>query len=549
MPAFIQQFVNSLTAIWAKMSPLQRIASVGGAVGLLAAVIGLSIWLSRPEYRVLYSNLGPEDASVVIKALQGDKVAYRITDNGATIMVPQEVVYDQRIKIAGEGGLVGQGIGFEIFDKVKVGQTDFVQKINYSRALQGELARTISQFPSVESARVHLVIPRRSLFVEERQSPSASVVLKLTRANIKIDQKEINAILNMMLMSVEGLDRAHVSITDTSGKVLYQPEEDSLAGITTTQMEYRQTVQRNLERRIEEMLQPLFGSGRVIAKVNADMDFSQKTIRRELFDPEKTAVRSEYRQEESQQGRANLEAGAPDVNFRGDGITGSVSDQSGTRESRTTNYEINKEEQQIVSNVGELRRLTVAVLIDGTYVKTDGTWTFMPRKSEELERVRQLVHNAVGLDTARGDALEVSSAPFTDSEPPKDPNFADMLADYAERLGKPLLNALLAFLFLMLIVRPVVLALIRPKVEAGEMVEGLEGLPAAEEQLALYEALEEAARAEDESSLDNADDEDDLMFKDIEALKAHIFSLSDNHMEQVVTLVRGWMKRDETVKA
>ncbi len=549
MPAFIQQFVNALAAIWAKMSPLQRIASVGGAVGLLAAVIGMSIWLSRPEYKVLYSNLGPEDASVVIKTLQGDKVAYRITDNGATIMVPQEVVYDQRIKIAGEGGLVGQGIGFEIFDKVKVGQTDFVQKINYSRALQGELARTISQFPSVESARVHLVIPRRSLFVEERQSPSASVVLKLTRANVKIDQKEINAILNMMLMSVEGLDRAHVSITDTSGKVLYQPEEDSLAGITTTQMEYRQTVQRNLERRIEEMLQPLFGSGRVIAKVNADMDFSQKTIRRELFDPEKTAVRSEYRQEESQQGRANLEAGAPDVNFRGDGITGSVSDQTGTRESRTTNYEINKEEQQIVSNVGELRRLTVAVLIDGTYVKTDGTWTFMPRKSEELERVRQLVHNAVGLDTARGDALEVSSAPFTDSEPPKDPNFADMLADYAERLGKPLLNALLAFLFLMLIVRPVVLALIRPKVEAGEMVEGLEGLPAAEEQLALYEALEEAARTEDESALGGGDDEDDMMFKDIEALKAHIFSLSDNHMEQVVSLVRGWMKRDETVKA
>ena len=549
MPAFIQQFVNALAAIWAKMSPLQSIASVGGAVGLLAAVIGMSIWLSRPDYKVLYSNLGPEDASVVIKTLQGDKVAYRITDNGATIMVPQEVVYDQRIKIAGEGGLVGQGIGFEIFDKVKVGQTDFVQKINYSRALQGELARTISQFPGVESARVHLVIPRRSLFIEERQSPSASVVLKLSRANLKIDQKEINAILNMMLMSVEGLDRAHVSITDTSGKVLYQPEEDSLAGITTTQMEYRQTVQRNLERRIEEMLQPLFGSGRVIAKVNADMDFSQKTIRRELFDPEKTAVRSEYRQEESQQGRANLEAGAPDVNFRGDGITGSVSDQTGTRESRTTNYEINKEEQQIVSNVGELRRLTVAVLIDGTYVKTDGTWTFMPRKSEELERVRQLVHNAVGLDTARGDALEVSSAPFTDSEPPKDPNFADMLADYAERLGKPLLNALLAFLFLMLIVRPVVLALIRPKVEAGEMVEGLEGLPAAEEQLALYEALEEAARTEDESALGGGDDEDDMMFKDIEALKAHIFSLSDNHMEQVVSLVRGWMKRDETVKA
>jgi flagellar M-ring protein FliF len=327
---------------------------------------------------------------------------------------------------------------------------------------------------------------------------------------------------------------------------LYQPEEDSLAGISTTQMEHRLQVQRNLERRIEEMLQPMFGSGRIIAKVNAEMDFSQKTIRRELFDPEKTAVRSEQRSEESQQGRSNLEGGSPDANFRGDGITGSASTQNGSRETRTTNYEINKEEQQIVSNVGDLRRMTVAVLIDGTYEKSNGAWTFVPRKAEELERVRQLVTNAVGLDKGRGDALEVSSAPFTDSEPPKDPNLADMLADYAERLGKPLLNALLAFLFLMLVVRPVVLALIRPKVEAGEMVEGLEGLPAAEEQLALYEALEEAAKTDEEVE---PEDDEVLVFKDVETLKAHIFTLSDNHMEQVVTLVRGWMKNDEAVKA
>lgn len=547
MPAFITQFVDAAKGFFGRMSLFQRIALAGGAVILLAGIIGLYLWLGRPEYRVLYSNLGPEDASHVVKTLQADKVRYQLVDNGATIMVPREVVYDQRIKIAGEGGLVGQGIGFEIFDKIKVGQTDFVQKVNYTRALQGELSRTISEFPSVESARVHLVIPQRSLFVEERQVPSASVVLKLTRPNVKPDQKETTAILNMMLMAVEGLDKGHISITDNGGKVLYQPEEDSLAGASSTQMEHRLQVQRNLERRIEEMLQPLFGPGRVIAKVNADMDFSQKTIRREFFDPEKTAVRSEQRSEESQQGRANLEAGAPDANFRGDGITGSVSDQNGSRETRTTNYEINKEEQQIVANVGDLRRLTVAVIIDGTYEKVNGAWSFMPRKQEELERVRQLVSNAVGLDKARGDALEVSSAPFTDSEPPREPNFAEMLADYAERLGKPLLNALLAFLFLMLIVRPVILALIRPKVEAGEMVEGLEGLPAAEEQLALYEALEEAAKA-DEDEQAEVEDDDELGFKDIEALKAHIFTLSDNHMEQVVTLVRGWMKHDETAK-
>ncbi|WP_297669763.1 flagellar basal-body MS-ring/collar protein FliF [uncultured Desulfovibrio sp.] len=547
MPAFIMQFLDAVKNIWGRMSKLQRVSVVGGTVVITAAVIGLSIWASRPEYRVLYSNLSPEDAGVVIKALQTDKVLYQLTDGGKTIMVPKEFVYDQRIKIAGEGGLVGQGIGFEIFDKVKVGQTDFVQKINYTRALQGELSRTISEFPSVESARVHLVIPRRSLFVEDRQSPSASVVLKLNRPNLKPDQKEINAILNMILMAVEGLDKMHVSITDNGGKVLYQPEEDSIVGANTTQMEHRLQVQRDLERRIEEMLMPMYGPGRVIAKVNAEMDFSQKTIRREMFDPEKTAVRSEQRSEETQQGRANLEAGAPDVNFRADGVTGSVSAQNGSRETRTTNYEINKEEQQIVSNVGDLRRLTVAVLIDGTYEKSNGEWAFVPRKAEELEQVRQLVSNAVGLDKTRGDSLEVSSAPFTDSEPPKDPNFAEMLSDYAERLGKPLLNALLAFLFLMLVVRPVVLALIRPKVEAGEMVEGLEGLPAAEEQLALYEALEEAAKTEEEE--EDAEDDDELIFKDIEALKAHIVTLADNHMEQVVTLVRGWIKEDETAKA
>ncbi len=548
MPAFLLNIANSSKAFWAGLSMPKRIALAGGSVALMAAIIGLSLYLSRTEYSVLYSNLGPEDANAIVKKLQSEKVKYQLADNGATIMVPKEVVYDQRIKIAGEGGLVGQGIGFEIFDKVKVGQTDFVQKINYTRALQGELSRTISEFPSVENARVHLVMPQRSLFVEERQSPSASVVLKLNRPHAKPDQKEIDAILNMMVMAVEGLDKSHVSITDNGGKVLYQPEEDSLAGMSSTQMEHRQQVQRNLERRIEEMLQPIFGPGRVIAKVNADMDFSQRTIRRETFDPEKTVVRSEQRSEETQQGRANLEAGAPDTNFRGDGITGSVSHQNGNRETRTTNYEINREEEQIITNVGDLRRLTVAVIIDGSYEKAEGAWNFVPRKPEELERVRQLVSNAVGLNAARGDSLEVSSAPFNDSEPPHEPNFGDMLADYAERLGKPLLNALLAFLFLMLVVRPVVLALIRPKVEAGEMVEGLEGLPSAEEQLALYEALEEAARTDD-SEIEAGDEDDELVFKDIEALKAHIFTLSDNHMEQVVTLVRGWMKQDEAVKA
>lgn len=548
MPNAFTQILTRAKELWGSISLTQRMLVAGIAVIMLAASIGMGIWLNKTDYRLLYSNLSPEDANKIVKMLQTEKVPYQLENNGTTILVPAPKVYDLRIKVAGEGGLVGQGIGFEIFDQTKVGQTDFVQKVNYMRALQGELARTISEFPNVDSARVHLVIPQRSLFVEEQQKPSASVVIKLKDPNKRPDQKEINAVLNMMLMAVEGLDRAHVSITDNSGKVLYKPEEDTLTGISSTQMEYRLRVQRDLERRIEEMLVPVFGPGRVVAKVNVDMDFSQKTIRRELYDPNNTAVRSQQSSEETQQGRANLESGSPDVNFRGDGITGSISTQNGSRETRTTNYEINKEEQNIIANVGDTKRLTVAVIVDGTYEKAENKWTFVPRSKEELQRVQLLVASAVGLDQKRGDMLEVSSVPFNDAEPPREPNMAEIIAQYADRLGKPLLNALLAFLFLMLVVRPVVLALIRPKVEAGEMVEGLEGLPAAEEQLALYEALEEAARAEEMGEGEESEDEL-LLFKDIEALKAHIFSLSEQHMDQVVAIVRGWMKHGEKARA
>ena len=338
MPNFFSDAVVKAKDFWGKISLTQRVFIAGLAVVIIAGFIGFTLWMNRPDYKVLYSKLSPEDANRIVKLLQADKVSYKLEDNGATVLVPGSKVYDLRIKVAGEGGLVGQGIGFEIFDQTKVGQTEFVQKINYMRALQGELARTISEFPSVESARIHLVMPHRSLFVEEQQKPSASVVLKLRDPSKKPDQKEINAILNMMLMAVEGLDKAHLSITDSGGKLLYQPEEDTLAGISSTQMEHKLRVQQNFERRIEELLSPIFGPGRVVAKVNADMDFSQKTIRREIFDPEKVAVRSEQRSEEAQQGRANLEAGSPDVNFRGDGITGSASTQNGSRETRTTNY-------------------------------------------------------------------------------------------------------------------------------------------------------------------------------------------------------------------
>lgn len=547
MNAHVQTAVDKTRDVWSRLGKVQRIAIVGVTALLFAIFAAFMLWITRPDYRPLYTKLSPEDANRVVNMLQTEKVSYRLEDNGSTVLVPADSVYDMRIKIAGEGNLVGQGIGFEIFDAVQMGQTEFVQRINYQRALQGELARTISEFPNVDSARVHLVIPQRSLFIEEQQSPSASVVVRLVDPSAKMSPREIKGMVNLMTMAVEGLDEGHVSITDSNGKVLFAPEDET-TGLNNAHLEYRLKLESSLEQRINELLSPVLGPGKMIAKVNATLDYSQRTIRREIYDPDTSVVRSEQRSEEQQTGRANLEGGSTDVNFRGDGLGGSLSSQEGNRESRTINYEINKEEHTIVGQMGEITRLTVAVAVDGTYTKTaEGSWEYTPRSEQELEQIRQLVANAVGFSAERGDTIEVSNMAFGESDIPVEPNAAELLAQFAERMGRPLLIAFISFLFLMLVVRPLVLALVRPKVEAGEVVEGLEGLPAAEEQYALYEAQEQEARAAEENAKALAESGEDSGYGlesglSLDDIKARALQLAERNIEQTVFVIRSWMK-------
>ncbi len=556
MPSFFTTQFDALRSLWDSFGRTQRVLfTTLVAVGIVG-ILGLAFWINRPDYRILYSNLGAEDTNRVVKILQTDNVPYQLAENGTTILVPVDQLYDLRIKIAGEGNLVGQGIGFEIFDEVKVGQTDFVQRINYQRALQGELARTISEFPHVESARVHLSVPERSLFIEEQQLPSASVVLKLSAVGRTLENREVQSIVNMLTMAVEGLEKERVSISDSAGNSLYFPDDSSLAGQSDAQREHQQRVERGIERRITELLTPVLGSNTVIAKVNAELDYSQRTIRRELYDPESAVVRSEQSSEETNIGSANLEGGSPDANFRGDGLTGSLSTQEGARETRTTNYEINKEEQNIISQVGEISRLTVAVVVDGTYTTDPATeeMVFTPRSEEEMDRIQALVASAVGFNGARGDSVEVSCIPFEQRPLTEEISAADLLGQYVDKLGKPLLNALLVFLFIMLVVRPIILAIIRPKVEGGEIIEGLEGLPSAEEQFALYEAQEEAARQAEAAAKAVVEtpflvDEEDFEEFHIEDVKVHTLQIAEHNMEQTMLVLRGWMKNEKAAAA
>lgn len=537
MPPFLNQTFDKLQSYWGKTTMSQRVLIAGLAATVVVTFFMLIFWLNKPDYRVLYSRLYPEDASTVVTMLQKEGVKYELSDNGGTIKVPADKVYDLRLKVAGEGKVHGQGIGFEIFDDVKVGQTDFVQRINYQRALQGELARTISEFPQVERARVHLVLPHKSLFVEEKASPTASVVLKL-RQGEKLKPEEMSGIVNLVSMAVEGLDPNHITVADTKGNLVYIPAENDAQA--STQQEQRRNIEHALESRIEQMLMPLYGPGRVIAKVNADLDFSRKTIHKQEFDPSSAVVRSEQRSEESQQGDANLQSGSGEPNFRGDGPGDAISKQNATRETRTTNYEINKIEQEIIAPVGELDRLTVAVIVDGDYTQVmdaqgepTGEFSFVAKNAAELDRVRALVSNAVGIDDIRGDSLQVTCMSFGGPEQEIKPDLSQIIMEYVQRLGKPFLNGLLIFLFLVLVVRPVVMALIRPKTEV-EGVEGVAGLPEGDARIALLEAEEEN------------EDQDLEAIRKIDDIRAHSLQLSEQNMDCAMAIINTWLKEEAT---
>ena len=260
------------------------------------------------------------------------------------------------------------------------------------------------------------------------------------------------------------------------------------------------------------------------------MTSARKTRRLELYDPDKTVLRSTTRQESTERGQSTIDSGSPDINFRGDSMSGALSEQEKSMEQRTDNYEINKEEQNIIAAVGDISRLSIAVIVDGTYEKNaEGQMVFTPRSAEEIQRIQQLISNAVGYDRARGDTIEVSSIAFGAEDLQLDTSLSDIVMDYTVRLGKPLLNAILVMLFLLLVVRPVVLAMIRPKVQGSEVVEGLEGLPAGESPLALLEGEEE---------MDALD-----ALKQIDDIKSHTLHLCEQNMDQAIGILRSWMTK------
>ena len=392
--ARLREIGVQLRVVFLAQPPRRRIAIVGVGAGSLVAVLALAWWVQRPLWRPLFTNLSARDAAAIVDALRADKVPFGLEDGGRAVLVPADRLYELRLTLASRGLPEGGGVGFEIFDRQSLGQTDFLQRLNYQRALQGELGRTIGQLGGVESARVHLALPERSLFVAEDRRPSASVVLRLAPGRT-LSGGQIDGVVHLVAASVEGLNADDVTVVDEAGRMLTPDRRGTdAAGASSTSLELQRSFERTAEERVESMLGAVVGRDRVIARVAATLDLARVERTEETYDPDRTALRTQRLTREQAPSSSEAEASRTE------------------RRDESQSFEVSKVVSRTVMPAGLVKQLSVAVLIDGAYKGEGAGRSFVPRPPEELDRLRELVKGAVGFSDARGDRIEVTSVAF-----------------------------------------------------------------------------------------------------------------------------------------
>lgn len=514
--------------VFGAMTPGKKIMVAGGLAAVLASFIVLLIIANTPDYQVMYSRLSQEDAGAIVDKLKEKKVPYRLSGGGSVIEVPKELMQETRLFLATEGLPAGGAVGMEMFDETKLGATDFVQRLNFQRALQGELERTIKKFPEIDQVRVHLNIPKESLFIEEAREPSASIVVKLKMGR-ELSRAQLAGIVHLVSSSVEGLKPESISVVDTSGGLLYSKEEGDGALLSESQVRRRRKLEQDLANRITTMLERLVGPDKALARVTADLNYQQISTSEEIYDPDRTAIRSEQRLSEKSQDGAGAAGGVPNATYElGTGQrqqgAGAGGGEQYEKTEDTTNYEITRINRTILVPAGEVKRLSVAVMVDGTYteaVKDDKIErTYIPRPQAELAQFEDLVRNAVGYDEERGDSVVVSSVAFYLPEQ-KAPHWSDMPLDYARKYGKPVFSVLLIVLFFLFVVRPIM----------SRLMKATEPEEPAIETAALPEGEEEAALPEPER---------DKLEKG-RLTQDQILALAQQNPERTINLIRSWI--------
>ncbi|MBI9085889.1 MAG: flagellar M-ring protein FliF [Desulfobacterales bacterium] len=413
-------FFGQLKALSENLSPGKKITLAVLLTGTLLGFAAIMLWAGRPDYQVLYSDLSMEDSAAIFQRLKEQKIPYQLSANGKTIMIPRDQVYEMRLDLASQGLPQQSSAGFELFDETKLGMTEFLQNVNYQRALQGELARTIGQFDEVESARVHLVMANKSLFVEDQEPATASVILKM-RSGKWLGKEQVQGIVHLVSSSISGLKTENITVVDGNGKMLAGFNDSSgVDGVTSDQLAFQEKVEKSLETRIRTMLEKALGPERAVVRVSADIDFRRHEETEERFYPDNQVVRSEKRFNENAAGPAGTAQGipgaVPNMSDRGQGSS-AAGNSAFQKEDRTVNYEIGKMTSRTVTPVGVIQRVSVAAMVDGTYREVAGKggkteMKYLPRAPEELAKLESIIKGAVNFETARGDKVEVVNIPF-----------------------------------------------------------------------------------------------------------------------------------------
>ncbi len=516
------------------------------AVLLLGFFAFLIIRATSPQMAPLYTGLSLDDSAAIVDEIRSMNVPYELRGEGDTILVPRDQITSLRMSLA-QNGLPTRGqVGYEIFDKQStLGSTSFVQNINQIRALEGELARTISSLARVKSARVHLVLPERQLFRQDTPSPSASIVLSVRG---ELSGSEVSAIQHLVSAAIEDLTPSRVSIVDDTGRLLASGDDGDGTMLIASDVQDRIAgIETRLETRVEDILEKVVGVGRARVQVAVDLDLQRSTVTHETFDPDGQVVRSSQTHETSSlstnpggNNGVTVSNQLPNgTNANGDnGVSGN---QSSTTE-ETTNYEISKTTQTNVNDAGGIKRLSVAVAVDGQYqADANGAATYTPRTQDELDQLTALVRSAVGFDANRGDVVEVVNLQFAErpnlnTTGTEGPGLFDFTRDDLMNMANLGVTLIISLALLLFVLRPLIKRILEPEAEPLTLPQPMETTPT--------DGTEPFPNAEASSAIrpewmDQAKQMGEAQMTTIK----HVGELIEDHPRQAATIVRDWLNQ------
>ena len=533
-------------------------ARLGAMAAVTAALVGVFAFIilrvTAPQMAPVFTDLTPEDSAAIVKDLERQAIPYELKNDGAIVMVPRDRMTRVRMKLA-EGGLPkGGGVGYEIFDKSDtLGATSFVQNINHLRALEGELARTIKAIDRVQAARVHLVLPERPLFSRDKIEPSASIVLRVRGA---LEANQVRAIRHLVASAVNGMKPQRVSVVDEAGNLLADGAGGAEAAIGGTSQERQVGFERRLKDQIESIVSSVVGPGRARVQLSAEFDFNRITETFDKFDPEGRVLRSSQTREESsgsdsKEGQVTvgneLPGGQQGQQAQPNQAAQSQRDQSKKSE-EIVNYEISRSTKTEVTEGGRIKRVSAAVLVDGSYTKNDkGDTVYQARSKEELDRIAALVRSAIGFDQKRGDQIEVVNLRF--AEAPAAPitesasgfmSFLQFTKDDLMRAVELAVMALLGLVVVLFVVRPLVRRILTPEEPRGiaASMQGMPPLAGASAQTALPDAPPPMIPSQASRMIDMAQVQGQVHAQSIQK----VGELAERNPHETVAIVRQWLQ-------